>query len=48
MFLAWGSEEREQERLGRAMSWDGGIDFVEEAEEVDFCVWDGMAGVGCV
>lgn len=45
-FFAWGREEREQARLGRAMSW-GGMEFAELAEEreeadllVDMaCVW---------
>ena len=47
MLFAWGSEDREQERLGRAISCDGGMDFVEEAEESDFWVWEGMACAAC-
>ena len=43
MLFAWGSEESEQARLGSAMSCSGGMEFVEDAEEPDLCVWDGMA-----
>lgn len=43
MLFAWGSDESEQDSEGRAMSWDGGIELVEDAEESDFCAWDGIA-----
>ena len=40
MLFAWGSEESEQARLGSAMRDSGGVDLVEEADELDF--WEGM------
>lgn len=46
MLFACGSDEREHARLGRAISWAGGIDLDEDAEESDFWVWDGMVGGG--
>ena len=42
MLFACGSEEREHARLGSAMSCSGGMLLLEDAEESDFCVWDGM------
>ena len=46
MLLAWGREEREHASDGRATRDSGGMDFVEDAEESDFCVWDGI-GAWC-
>lgn len=48
MLFAWGSEESEHARLGSEMSCSGGMELVEEredAEEADFCTWDGMMRV---
>ena len=42
MLFACGSEESEHARLGSAMSCSGGMLLLEDAEESDFCVWDGM------
>ena len=43
MLFACGREEREQARLGSAMREFGGQDFVEDAEDSDFC--EGMVRV---
>ena len=40
MLFAWGNEESEQARLGSAMRDSGGVDLVEDADELDF--WEGM------
>lgn len=48
MLFACGSDESEEARLGRETRCEGGILLVElevrleDAEELDFCVWDGM------
>lgn len=48
MLFACGSDESEEARLGRETRCEGGILLdelevrLEDAEELDFCVWDGM------
>lgn len=45
--LACGREEREQDRLGSAMSWSGAMaELVEEREESDLAACEDMAGGG--